>query len=149
IPQGVDGFTFLLNKLSQYQGLQAIHLFSHANAGELLLGNTIVDTETLKSNTGFAKVINQSVKAGGDFLLYGCELGKGEAGDEFLEIIKSNTHADVAASDNLTGNKAFNGDWDLEIQKGDIEAKPLANSIAMKDFTEVLQANIVRLNLCN
>lgn len=139
IPQEVDGFAFLLNKLSQYQGLQAIHLFSHANAGELLLGNTIVDTETLKSNTEFAKVINQSVKAGGDFLLYGCELGKGEAGDEFLQIIKSSTHADVAASNNLTGNKAFNADWDLEIQKGDIEAKPLANSIAMKDFTEVLQ----------
>jgi gliding motility-associated-like protein len=142
IPQGVDGFAFLLNKLSQYQGLQAIHLFSHANAGELLLGNTIVNTETLKSNTEFAKVINQSVKAGGDFLLYGCELGKGEAGDEFLEIIKSNTHTDVAASNNLTGNTAFNGDWELEMQKGDIEVKPLANSIAMKDFTGVLQ-NIV------
>ncbi|RRN77425.1 DUF4347 domain-containing protein, partial [Pseudoxanthomonas sp. SGD-10] len=104
-----------------------------------LLGNTIIDSKTLKNHTAFAQVINQSVKAGGDFLLYGCELGKGETGDQFLEIIKSNTHADVAASNNLTGNTAFNGDWDLEIQKGDIEAQPLANSIAMKDFTEVLQ----------
>ncbi|WP_442795366.1 YDG domain-containing protein [Pelobium manganitolerans] len=139
IPQGVDGFAYLIHTLSQYQNLSAVHLFSHANAGELLLGNTLVDTKTLKNHPQFTQAINQSVKTGGDFMFYGCELGKGEAGDEFLEIIKSSTHADVAASNNLTGNKALNGDWDLEIHKGDIEAKPMANSVAMKDFTEVLQ----------
>lgn len=139
IPKGVDGFAFLLDKLSGYQNLSAIHLFSHANAGELLLGNTNVDSKSLKNNVRFAKVVNQSMKQGGDFLLYGCELGKGEKGDEFLQVIKNNSHVDVAASNNLTGNTQFKGDWNLEISKGDIETKPLADSIAMKDFTEVLQ----------
>src|SRR5690606_37373239 len=41
IPQGVDGFSFMLKKLAEYKGLKAVHLFSHANAGELLLGNTL------------------------------------------------------------------------------------------------------------
>lgn len=139
IPKGVDGFAFLLDKLSGYQNLSAIHLFSHANAGELLLGNTSVDSKSLTNNARFAEIVNKSVRQGGDFLLYGCELGKGEKGDEFLQIIKNNTHVDVAASNNLTGNTKFKGDWNLEITKGDIETKPLANSIAMKDFTEVLQ----------
>ncbi|RZK66916.1 MAG: DUF4347 domain-containing protein [Pedobacter sp.] len=137
IPQGVDGFSFLLKSLAKYQHLKAVHLFSHANAGELLLGNTLVDSKTLNSHPEFAKVVNAAVKVGGDFLLYGCELGKGEKGDEFLQIIKGKTQVDVAASNNLTGN--INGDWELEVKKGNIEAKPLANSIAMKDFTEVLQ----------
>ena len=139
IPKGVDGLAFLMDKLAGYQNLQAVHLFSHANAGELLLGNTQVNSEALSNHTAFAKVVNSAMKAGGDFLLYGCELGKGQKGDEFLEIIKKNTHADVAASNNLTGNAKFSGDWDLEVKKGNIETQPLANSIAMKDFTEVLQ----------
>ncbi|MNK23528.1 hypothetical protein D3C87_418220 [compost metagenome] len=139
IPQGVDGFTFMLKSLAKYQHLKAVHLFSHANAGELLLGNTLVDSKTLGNHAAFAKVVNGAVKTGGDFLLYGCELGKGEKGDEFLQIIKGKTHVDVAASSNLTGNVAFKGDWELEVKKGNIEAKPLANSIAMRDFTEVLQ----------
>ncbi|MFB2120915.1 DUF4347 domain-containing protein [Parapedobacter sp. 2B3] len=149
IPQGTDGLVYLLETLEHYENLHAVHLFSHARAGELLLGNTPVDGGTLKSHPEFARVVNGAIKTGGDFLLYGCELGKGEAGDEFLEIIKSNTHADVAASDNRTGNAAFNGDWDLEIQKGDIEAKPLANSVAMKDFTEVLQTTTIIFDQSN
>lgn len=139
IPKGVDGLAFLMDKLAQYQNLQAVHLFSHANAGELLLGNTQINSEALANHAAFAKVVNSTMKVGGDFLLYGCELGKGQKGDEFLEIIKNNTHADVAASNNLTGNTQNNGDWNLEVQKGNIETQPLANSIAMKDFTEVLQ----------
>ncbi|PPK99484.1 gliding motility-associated C-terminal domain-containing protein [Parapedobacter indicus] len=139
IPRDVDGLAFLMQALAQYDGLNALHVVSHARAGELLLGNARITADLLKNHSGFAGVVNRAVKTGGDLLLYGCELGKGEAGDEFLEVIKGSTHVDVAASDNLTGNAAFNGDWELEIQKGDIEAKPLANSVAMKDFTEVLQ----------
>jgi hypothetical protein len=139
IPKGVDGLAFLMDKLAQYQNLQAVHLFSHANAGELLLGNTQINSEVLANHAAFAKVVNSTMKVGGDFLLYGCELGKGQKGDEFLEIIKNKTHADIAASNNLTGNTQNNGDWNLEVQKGNIETQPLANSIAMKDFTEVLQ----------
>ncbi len=139
IPQGVDGFSFLLKSLAKYQHLKAVHLFSHANAGELLLGKTLIDSKTLNSHPEFAQVVNKSIKAGGDFLLYGCELAKGEKGDEFLQIIKGKTHVDLAASTDMTGNIAFKGNWNLEVQKGSIETKPLANSIAMKDFTELLQ----------
>ena len=107
IPKGVDGLAFLMEKLAGYQNLKAVHLFSHANAGELLLGNTQVNSEALANHTAFAKVVNSAMKAGGDFLLYGYELGRGQKGDEFLEVIKRNTHADVAASSNLTGNTSF------------------------------------------
>src|SRR3546814_2785802 len=37
IPQGVDGLAFLLETLAQYEQLHAVHLFSHAHAGALLL----------------------------------------------------------------------------------------------------------------
>src|SRR5690606_36462185 len=139
LPKEANGLDFLIKTLEQYQGLSAVHIFSHANAGELLLGNTNVGKKALQNNVEAFNKLNKAIVKGGDLLFYGCELGKGKEGEEFLDIIKSNTHVDVAASNNLTGNADYNGDWDLEIQKGDIEAIPLPESIAMKDFTGVLQ----------
>src|SRR5690606_24586731 len=124
LPKEANGLDFLIKTLEQYQGLSAVHIFSHANAGELLLGNTNVGKKALQNNVEAFNKLNKAIVKGGDLLFYGCELGKGKEGEEFLDIIKDNTHVDVAASDNLTGNADYNGDWDLEIQKGDIEAIP-------------------------
>ena len=139
LPKEANGLDFLIKTLEQYQGLSAVHIFSHANAGELLLGNTNVGKKALQNNVEAFNKLNKAIVKGGDLLFYGCELGKGKEGEEFLDIIKGNTHVDVAASNNLTGNADYNGDWELEIHKGNIEAKPLPESIAMKDFTGVLQ----------
>ena len=107
----------------------------------MVLGNQEIDAEILQENVSAFVSLNNAVKEGGDLLFYGCELAKDEEGDDFLSIIKNNTHLDVAASNNLTGNNAAGGDWELEVQKGDIEAIPLKESIALKDFTGVLQFN--------
>ena len=140
IPKDAQGLQTLLTILSQYEGLSAVHLMSHAGSGKLTLGGETVSSSTLKHNIETFDILNKAIVPGGDFLLYGCELGKGDEGDEFLEIIKGNTHVDVAASDDLTGNADYQGDWDLEIRKGDIEASPVDGSIALKDLTGVLQA---------
>lgn len=141
-----SGLAGLQEILGRYHGLDAVHLFSHATAGALQLGNDRVTTEELKADPEFFAVINQAIRPSGDFLLYGCELGKGEAGAEFLEIIRQHTHADLAASDDLTGSSELDGDWDLEITVGNIEATPIGNSPALKDFTEILQLTTFSFN---
>ena len=93
----------------------------------------------LKKHPQFLNALNHAVKIGGDLMLYGCDLAQGQDGEDFLEIIKGNSHVDLAASNDVTGNIGFGGDWELEIQKGNIETTPLANSIALNDFTELLQ----------
>ncbi len=134
-----NGLEQLENVLSRYHDLNALHIVSHADEGTLLLGNSHITTTSLRDSVNAFAAINGAVRPGGDLLLYGCELGKGNDGGEFLDVIKGNTHVDVAASDNLTGNAQQNGDWELEIHKGDIEARPLPESIATKDFTGILQ----------
>lgn len=135
----IEGLSGLLDILAQYQHLDAVHLVSHASPGTLQLGDEQISATELKAHPEAFAVINQAIKPSGDFLFYGCELGKEEAGDDFLEIMQQHTHADLAASDDLTGNTDLEGDWELEISRGDIEATPIGNSPALRDFTEVLQ----------
>ena len=48
------------------------------------------------------------------------------------------TGADVAASNDLTGNQALGGDWDLEIVTGQIESAVPFDLEAMEDYDYTL-----------
>ena len=60
----------------------------------------------------------------GDLLVYGCESGKGTAGQRFIEALANYTGADVAASNDVTYSNLLTraSDWVLEEQFGAIEA---------------------------
>jgi|GEM_PF-1779511 len=135
---GSGGISELIGVLGHYENLDALHIVSHANAGELQLNGLNIDQKGME-DWGLYDHLNKSVSANGDVLFYGCELGKGAKGEAFLRTIQGNTNLDIAASNDKTGNIELGGDWDLELTMGNIEAKPLAESIAMKDFTEILQ----------
>ena len=55
----------------------------------------------------------------GDILLYGCNVGGDDSGQSFIDLFAALTSADVAASDDLTG---VDGDWELEVEEGEVEA---------------------------
>ncbi|WP_166838575.1 Ig-like domain-containing protein [Rheinheimera pleomorphica] len=133
-----SGLTQLQQALAAYSNLATVRIFSHATAGALSLGGSHIDANSLMQHPDTFKALNNALRTGGDLLFYGCELAKGVDGEQFIDLIKNNTHIDVAASTNLTGNAALGGDWELEIQTGVIDATPLANSVALKDFTSIL-----------
>ncbi|WP_344797505.1 DUF4347 domain-containing protein, partial [Litoribacillus peritrichatus] len=133
-----DGLVQLSAILSDYRDLEALHVFSHGRDGSILLGNSQINEATLNQEVNALSDIDGALKDGADLLLYGCELAKTEQGEQLLELIAHQANVDVAASDDLTGNAQLGGDWDLEVQTGDIEAELLANSIAMQDFSTVL-----------
>ncbi|GLQ32120.1 tandem-95 repeat protein [Litoribrevibacter albus] len=133
-----DGLVQLSTILSDYHDLDALHIFSHGRDGAILLGNSQINEAKLNHEINALSDIDGALKDGADLLLYGCELAKTEQGEQLLELIASQANVDVAASNDLTGNSQLGGDWDLEIQTGDIETELLANSIAMQDFSTVL-----------
>ena len=134
-----SGLAQLKQALVPYANLATVRIFSHATAGALSLGDGKVDANSLMQHPDIFTALNAALRKGGDLLFYGCELAQGAKGEQFIDILKNNTHIDIAASNNLTGNAALGGDWDLEIHKGDINASPLEQSIALKDFTSVLE----------
>lgn len=113
-----DGLSQMASILSDYSGLDSIHVFSHGSIGSLNLGNTIYDQNNIAAYQSTLSSIGNSLSATGDILLYGCNVGQGVEGQAYIDTIATYTGADVAASDDLTGNT---GDWTLETQSGSVE----------------------------
>jgi hypothetical protein len=80
----------------------------------------------LPSQVAQLKAWGAALSADADILLYGCNVGADAAGKAFVNLLAQATGADVAASDDLTGNAALGGDWDLEVKTGAIESLGLS-----------------------
>lgn len=132
-----DGLEQLLSALSGYTELAALHIVSHGDEGALHLGSSVVDAAALERDDRLLRRLHQSMGANADVLLYGCDVAAGDGGERLLELIAGDGRLDVAASDDRTGQAGQGGDWDLEIQRGDITAASFSSS-ALKDFSSVL-----------
>jgi len=116
------GFDALAEALRGRSGYDAVHLFSHGAEGRLSFAGETLDTEALSSHADDLAVLGSVLTADGDLLLYGCDVGAGRDGEAFITEVARLTEADVAASDDTTGQ---GGDWTLEVQRGDLEAGAL------------------------
>jgi hypothetical protein len=102
-------------------GLDSIQIISHGSSGALSLGSGVLSGDNLGSYADALGQMDSALSDTGDILLYGCDVAQGDDGLSFVNQLAALTGADVAASDDLTGNAALGGDWDLEAQTGDIE----------------------------
>ncbi|HNL77273.1 MAG TPA: DUF4347 domain-containing protein, partial [Accumulibacter sp.] len=121
-----DGLQQITEILSQFNDLAAVHLVSHGASGEIVLGNRLIDRQTLEENSDLLQRWGQSLSADGDLLLYGCQVGEGAGGQSFIAEWARLSGADVAASDDITGAADLGGDWELEVTDGGIETVGLA-----------------------
>ena len=120
-----DGLLQIKTLLNDRHDIASIQVISHGSSGSLLLGSTSITESTLiHSNQTLAKIA-ESLSQNADILLYGCNVAEGDKGQHFINRLAEMTSADVAASDNLTGNSQQNGDWSLEVTIGAIEAQAM------------------------
>ena len=136
-----NGVAAISTALAQQKpsSIDAIHIFSHADAGILQLGNTQFDRTDLQPDSQAAQLISNwqtTLSQEADILLYGCNVAADQTGIEFVEHLGQLTQADVAASDDATGNSELGGDWELEHNTGSIESDPLTFS----DYSGLLAA---------
>lgn len=121
-----DALTQIAAALHNQKNLDAIHIISHGVSGELDFANGTLTSENLSQYAPLLKKIGQSLTPNGDILLYGCDIAKDEKGRDFVNLLAKLTHADIAASNDLTGSSALGGDWDLEVHSGKIESKVIS-----------------------
>ncbi|WP_124513889.1 DUF4347 domain-containing protein, partial [Acidovorax sp. FJL06] len=117
-----SGVAQMAKALEAEHGLASISVVSHGDEGVLLLGNGPLFSGNLEQYQAQLKAIGAALGPDGDLLLYGCDVGAGEAGAQFLQALAQVTGADVAASNDSTAGAARGGDWDLEVASGQIEA---------------------------
>lgn len=135
-----DGVEQIAKYLAQYpSAVDAIHLISHGDQGELRLGTGMLNLESMQSEYGDAlSIINRALTENADFLIYGCNFGEGESGHEAATLLSQLTGADIAASNDLTGAAALGGDWVLETQIGTIETPVVIEKITQNAWQGLL-----------
>ena len=135
-----DGVEQISEILTDYQGVDAIHVVSHGTEGAVQLGDAWLSGETLgdyeHSLAGWSDALSREA----DLLFYGCDLAAGESGEALVGSIAKLTGADVAASEDLTGAEALGGDWELEYRAGEIETQIALSTQAREEYLAVLEA---------
>lgn len=135
-----SGLQQIADAVSEHSNLDTIHIISHGSAGTLYLGNSVLNSQVLADYSDTLSAIGNSLNATGDVLLYGCNVAAGEKGAIFIDQLAQFIGADVAASNDITG---YIGDWDLEIQSGQIDSTVLkldnVAALGERDFTVLSQ----------
>lgn len=121
-----DGVEQISAALRDHSDVSAVHILAHGDSGELVLGNSVLNVETLTTDyadefTGLRNVLSDDA----DILIYGCNFSGNAAGTEAVRLLGQLTDADIAASNDLTGSTSRGGDWELETELGQIEAESL------------------------
>ncbi|MBF0093648.1 MAG: tandem-95 repeat protein [Alphaproteobacteria bacterium] len=121
IDGGQSGLAQMAKWAESHSGYDAIHVLSHGAEAVLYLGSDRVNEATLATPVAQAELagIGASMKAGGDLLIYGCDVGRGADGAHFAQQLALATGADVASSTDISG---ISGNWTLERTAGPIEA---------------------------
>ena len=133
-----DGIQQISNALQGRQGIDSIQIFSHGVDGAVELGGTWLNNFALESRADAIAAWGASLSAGADILLYGCDVAADAQGQAFVDGLARLTGADVAASDNMTGQSALGGDWTLEYRTGDIARASTADATALQDWSGLL-----------
>ena len=142
-----DGIEQISETLKQRTNIAAVHILSHGAAASVQIGATEINLSNIETYRNYLEQwfalpaeanSNSQITAKPEILLYGCNVAATEAGVAFVQRLSQLTGAEVAASDNLTGNAALGGDWELEVTTGKIETPVVFSQQAMEAYSGVL-----------
>ena len=134
-----DGIERIADVLSLRTDIDAIHILSHGEAGQLQLGNAVLSSESMAGEyTDELSIIKNALSEQADILIYGCNFAEGEIGQLAADKLAVATGADVAASVDLTGNNNQGADWDLEYQRGQVETDLAISQQAQENWDGTL-----------
>jgi Domain of unknown function (DUF4347) len=104
-----DALSQMTQVLSGMSGVDSVQVVSHGRSGGLQLGQSWLDVQSLPGYVAQLKSWAGALSADADILLYGCNVAADATGTAFVNLLAQATGADVAASDDLTGNAALGG----------------------------------------
>ena len=136
-----DGISQITDALKELSDVSAIHLVSHGDEGESLLGASVLSQRSIERYAAELVTWQYSMTADADLLIYGCDLAASEDGIALTESLNILLGTDVAASDDLTGHKDLGGDWDLEVGVGSIETAIAFTTKLQSEWTSLLTLN--------
>jgi hypothetical protein len=146
LPSDHDGLTYISKILEGRSGITAVHLVSHGEPGAVMLGQTMINSDSLTGYKYELLTLKNALSPDADILLYGCNISQDEIGKNFLTDLQAMTNADIAASDNLTGGIAQGGDWVLESKRGEVQTASIFDNQSIKNYSGLLAAGVANID---
>ncbi|MEZ2303328.1 MAG: FG-GAP-like repeat-containing protein, partial [Microcoleus sp.] len=128
----------ITHTLANQKDIEALHILSHGSPASVNLSTETLNNSNLEKFSPQLKQWGNALTQNADILLYGCEVAKGETGQNFLKRLSEITGANIAASATPTGSAELGGDWNLEVQTGPIAAAIPFNANSLKTYSGVL-----------
>lgn len=135
---GIDAIAQISSYLDGRSGIEAINILSHGTPGQIRIGETVLNAQTLDSYATALAGWAQALTADADLLIWGCDVAATPGGIALMDRLAELTGADVAASDDPTGAAALGGDWILEASTGAIEAGIPFTTAGMENWGHIL-----------
>ncbi|MCM8541274.1 MAG: tandem-95 repeat protein [Lentisphaeraceae bacterium] len=133
-----ENLGLLTTKIASFSKLNSIHIISHGSEGQIELAGQTINSQTAMENLNFFNAVKNSLSQSGDLLLYGCNVAD-QSGLDFIQLVSQLSDADVAASEDLTGSANLGGDWELEVNSGEIDTE----SLFIEDYDHLLATQTV------
>ena len=145
-----DGVEQIAEVLASRSDIEAVHIISHGDPGNLRLGTASLTLETINGQyADELSTIGAALSNDADLLIYGCNFSDGEAGQLATAALAEQTGADVAASDDRTGHTDLGGDWTLETAIGAIEASVIVDVEGQSNWQGILATVVVDTTVDN
>ena len=133
-----DGIEQVSEILAERSNVAAVHFITHGSDGQINLGNSRLTSTTLAENSDTVAGWGKALTETGDILFYGCNIAAASDGQTLLDDIAKLTGAEVAASDDLTGNEALFGYCRLEYKSGSKETSVALSESVQQNWTDDL-----------
>ena len=133
-----DALTQIADALAGPAQTTDVHILGHGSAGQMLLGDGILDTTTLASDSAAVSRLAGELGPDSDLLLYGCQTGAGTPGTALVEALAQATGMAVAASSNYVGSASLGGGWQLDVTSGKIDAASVLSQASLAEYPDRL-----------
>ncbi|MBF2047958.1 MAG: DUF4347 domain-containing protein [Elainella sp. C42_A2020_010] len=138
-----DGIEQITNAIRQRGQIESIHLVSHGEAGTVYLGSACLNGETLRRYAQRLQTWSNHLTADAEILLYGCRVAAKAAGKALVRQLSQLTGAAVAASTQLTGSAALGGNWEFEVQIGNVKSGAIFSNAARANYAYTLAPDAI------
>ena len=100
--------------LAGRRGLEAIHIIAHGAPGEVSFAAGALSADSVDEHAADLAALGARLGPNASLMLWTCETGQGERGQDFVAALASASGAQVAAATRLVGAAARGGRWELD-----------------------------------
>lgn len=133
-----DGIAQITDALQKLNDVSALHLVSHGEEGEILLGTSVLSQRTIDRYAAELVTWQDALSSDADLLIYGCDLAASDEGIALTESLNTLLGTDVAASNDDTGQATLGGDWVFEQLVGDVQTDVAFSANLQANWQSVL-----------